>query len=59
MDAPSVLFSVYDISFKVPESVGLELKKDQQVEFEGIISSISNVFGVCVVSLEQAKVMGY
>ena len=59
MDPPSVLFSVSDVSFEVPSSVALSLKKDQQVEFEGIISSISNIFGVCDVTLEQAKVIGY
>ena len=59
MDAPSVLLSVYDVSFEVPNSVALSLKKDEQVEFEGTISSVSNVFGVCDVSLKQAKVIGY
>jgi len=60
MDSPSVWLSVYDVSFEVPNSVALSLKKDQQVEFEGIISSISNVLGVHVeVSLKQAKVIGY
>lgn len=57
MDAPSVLFSLSDVTFKVPNSIALSLQKDQQVEFEGIISSISNVFGVCAVSLEPANVI--
>jgi hypothetical protein len=59
MDGPNVLFSVYEISFKVPSSVALSLNKDKQVEFEGIISSVSNVFGVCCVSLKSARVVGY
>jgi len=59
MDAPEVLFSVYEVSFEVPSLVALSLNKDQQVEFEGIISSVSSMFGMLDVSLKQAKVIGY
>jgi len=59
MDAPEVLFSVYEVSFKVPSSVSLSLNKDQQIEFEGIISSVSSMLGMLDVSLKQAKVIGY
>ena len=59
MDPPSVLFSVYEVSFKVPSSVALSLNKDQQVEFEGVISSVSTMLGMLDVSLKQAKVIGY
>jgi hypothetical protein len=59
MDAPEVLFSVYEVSFKVPSSVALSLNKDQQIEFEGIISSVSSMLGMLDVSLKQAKVIGY
>jgi hypothetical protein len=59
MDSPSVLLSVQDVTFKIPKALALSLRKDQKIEFEGIISSVFEVLGSCQVSLKSAKVIKY
>lgn len=53
MDPPDEVFSAYDVSFGVPEDIGLELQKDQPVTFSGTIEKVQEFLGSITVYLQD------
>lgn len=56
MDDPSILISVQDVQFDIPDELALQLQKDQRVDFTGTIRSIINLLGSTQVTLENVSV---
>ena len=57
MDSPAQMISVQDVTFGVPQSIALSLRKDSRLTFEGTIASVLNVFGSLQVTLKDARVL--
>jgi hypothetical protein len=51
MDSPDDAFSVQDVTFSLPLSIGKNLRKDQRISFSGRIRNVINVLGSCQVTL--------
>jgi len=56
MDPPESEPNTYDVVFEVPEATALALKKDQHIQFTGVVWSVVNVVGSCKVQLMDAIV---
>ena len=59
MDSPAVSMSVQDVTFDVPESVALKLKKDQQLRFTGKIEDVMSLLGSCQVNLAKGTTVQF
>lgn len=57
MDSPEEMLSVQDITFDIPDSLALALEKNQQIVFEGQISSLRNFLGSLSVGLDSAQII--
>lgn len=56
MDSPDELISVQDVSFDIPDSLALELNKDDKVNFSGTIYYAQYILGSLQISLENPTV---
>ena len=56
MDSPDDVFSVYDVSFSVPEEEALKYNKEQRVRFSGVIGNVGTFLGSMSIRLEDVSV---
>lgn len=56
MDAPDELFSVQDVTFKVPADVALSLRRDQKITFTGTVDSVLNVLESTQITLSDVVI---
>ena len=55
MDKPEIVFSVYDLTIPVSETLALKINKDQIVYIAGTIKSIDMIMGTFSVELTNPK----
>ena len=59
MDDPDEVISVQDVTFPISEKLAMEFDLEDEVTFEGDISSVMYILGSCQVYLKNVEVISY